>query len=157
MTTAEVLQAVQAALLADTTLTDWCTAQFGSAPTVWLGVDDQHPPVETDYPLISIVGVEQIRGAAPRGSVDWRLSLGVGVVNETLVSAGAGRTYTGMHQAETLRELAEDALYRARLSGVAVGIDSNGESSSESYHPLYVSYTTVLISGLKSTRRGLPG
>lgn len=157
MTTAEVLQAVHAALLADTTLTDWCTAQFGSAPTVWLGVDDQHPPVETDYPLVSIVGVEQIRSAATRGSVDWRISIGAGIINESLVSSGSSRIYPGMHQAETLRELAEDALYRARLSGVAVNIDSNGESSSESYHPLYVSYTTILISGLKSTRRGLPG
>lgn len=157
MTTAEILSAVHASLLSDSAMTAWCVAQFGVAPIIWLGVDDRNPPGDSDYPSVSIVGVEHIRSAATRGSVDWRISIGAGVVNETLVSSGSSRIYTGLLQAETLRELAEDALYRAKISGLTVGIDSNGESSSASYHPLYISYATVLVSGLKTTRRGLPG
>ena len=155
MTTADVLLAVQAALLADTELTAWCTVQCGQAPTIWVGINEQQPPVESDYPLVSIAGVEHGRGGS-RGEIEWRLHVGVGVVNDELDSDAYGRTYTGFLQAETLREFAEDALFRARIPGLTIGVDSSGEAASESYHPLYVSYTTVLVSALKSTRRSLP-
>lgn len=155
MTTAEILQAAQAALLADAELTAWCVDQFGSVPTVWLGIDSNQPPAENDYPVVALASVEQSRGGA-RGEIEWRLMIGVGVINEALVSDGSSRTYTGFLQAEELREHSENALYRARISGLVVGVDSAAEASSESYHPLYVSYTTVLVSALKSTRRGLP-
>lgn len=155
MTTAEILQAAQAALIADAELTAWCTAQFSQAPTVWLGIDSNQPPVETDYPVVALASVEQSRGGA-RGEIGWRLMIGVGVINEALVSSGSARTYPGFLQAEDLRELAENALYRARVAGLTVGVDSEAEASSESYHPLYVSYTTVIVSALKSTRRGMP-
>lgn len=157
MKTAIILEAIHASLLADSAMTSWCVAEFGVAPIIWLGVDDRNPPTDSEYPSVTIVGVEHIRSAATRGSIDWRISIGAGVVNDELVSSGSSRIYTGMLQAETLRELAEDALYRAKISGLTVGIDSNGESSSAGYHPLYVSYATVLVSGLKTTRRGLPG
>lgn len=155
MTTAEVLQAAQAALIADTELTAWCVDQFGQVATVWLGIDSNQPPAESEYPIVAIATVEQARGGG-RGEIGWRLMIGVGVINDELVSDGSARTYTGFLQAETLRELSENALYRVRIPGLTVGLDSEAEASSESYHPLYVSYTTVMISALKSTRRGLP-
>ena len=155
MTTAEVLLAAQAALLSDAELKAWCTAQFGQAATVWLGIDNNQPPAESEYPVVAIASVEQARGGG-RGEIGWRLMVGVGVINEELDSDGSARTYTGFLQAETLRELAENALYRARVQGLTVGLDSEAEASSESYHPLYVSYTTVIVSALKSTRRGMP-
>lgn len=155
MTTAEILQAAQAAILADAELTAWCTAQFGHASTVWLGIDSNQPPAESDYPVVALASVEQSRGGG-RGEIGWRLMIGVGVINEALVSDGSARTYPGFLQAETLRELAENALYRARVAWLTVEVDSDAEASSESYHPLYVSYTTVIVSALKSTRRGMP-
>lgn len=155
MTTAEVLQAAQAALLSDTELTAWCVDQFGQVATVWLGIDNNQPPAESEYPIVAIATVEQSRGGG-RGEIGWRLMIGVGVINEELDSDGSARTYTGFLQAETLRELAENALYRSRIPGMTVSLDSEAEASSESYHPLYVSYTTVIVSALKSTRRGLP-
>ena len=157
MTTAELLTALQAALVADTALNAWCVTQFGAAPTIWIGLDEQNPPVESDYPLVALVGVDQGRGGA-RGEIQWQVHIGVGVVNPALLSpeGATTRTYSGMLQAETLRELAENALYRMRPAESAINIDSSGEASSVSYHPLYVSYTTVLVSSLKSNRRGLP-
>lgn len=151
MTTTEVIQAVSNALVGDTTLNSWCTAQFGKAPSVFLGIDENRPPAEEDYPLIAVVGVEQVRGQ-DRRELEWRVFLGVGVVNDEITQSGSVRTRTGILQAETLRELAENALYRARLCDT----ESAGDASGESYHPLYVSYTTVTVRALKSTRRGLP-
>jgi len=151
MTTAEVLAAIRNAVAADATLTAWCMEQFGKAQTVLLGIDENRPPAEEDYPVVAIAGIEQVRGQARR-ELEWNVFLGVGVVNAEIAESGNMRTCTGMLQAETLRELAENALYRARLCDT----ESAGDASGESYHPLYVSYTTVTVRALKSTRRGLP-
>lgn len=151
MTTTEVLQAMSNALADDAALNSWCTAQFGKAPSVFLGIDENRPPAEEDYPVIALVGVEQARGQ-DRRELEWRVFLGVGVVNDEIIQSGSIRTRSGFLQAETLREVAENALYRARLCD----IESAGDASGESYHPLYVSYTTVTVRALKSTRRGLP-
>lgn len=154
MTTAELLQHMQSTLLTDTALDTWCRAEFGRAPTVWLGVDEQTPPPEEDYPLVAVVGVDQMRGGS-RAELQWQVHLGAGIVNSDFTANLNIRTYPGLMQAETLRELAENALYRARI-GPALNIESTGEASSVSYHPLYVSYTTVIVSELRTTRRGLP-
>lgn len=151
MTTTEVLQAMSNALANDAALNSWCTEQFGKAPSVFLGIDENRPPAEEDYPVIALVGVEQARGQ-DRRELEWRVFLGVGVVNDEIIQSGSIRTRSGFLQGETLREFAENALYRARLCDT----ESAGDASGESYHPLYVSYTTVTVRALKSTRRGLP-
>lgn len=151
MTTAEILVAVRNALASDATLTAWCTEQFSQAQTVMLGIDENRPPAETDYPVVAIAGIEQVRGQNRR-ELEWNLFLGVGVVNSEIANSGSMYTCTGMLQAETLREHVEDALYRARLCDV----ESAGDASGESYHPLYVSYTTVTVRQLRTTRRALP-
>lgn len=151
MTTAEILVAVRDALAADATLTAWCTEQFGKAQTVLLGIDENRPPAEEDYPVVAIAGIEQVRGQARR-ELEWNIFLGVGIINSEVAQSENMRTCSGMLQAETLREHAENALYRARLCDV----ESAGDASGESYHPLYVSYTTVAVRQLKTSRRGLP-
>lgn len=153
MTTAELLRLMQSTLIADSALGAWCQAELGRAPTIWLGIDEQNPPPEDDYPLVAIVGVDQLRGGA-RAEIQWQVHLGAGVVNPEITTNLNARSYSGLMQAETLRELAENALYRARLP--AVNIESTGEASSVGYHPLYVSYTTVIVSALRSLRKPLP-
>ena len=106
MTTSQILEAARDALAADTALTDWCLDQFGTAATIMIGLDDKNPPAEDEYPLVAIIGVDQERGNARR-EVDWRLHLGAGVVNSTIVDTGITKTCSGMLQAETLREMAE--------------------------------------------------
>lgn len=151
MTTDELLIAARDALAADAALSEWCVDRFGKAPLVMLGLDDKNPPDEADYPIVAVIGIDQERGNSKR-ETDWRLHLGVGVVNSEIAESGSLRTYTGMVQAEQMREIAENALYRAGLKD----LNTTGESSSESYHPLYVSYSMVTVSMLKTTRRGLP-
>ena len=151
MTTDELLTAARDALAADSILSSWCVDRFGKVPLIMLGLDDKNPPEESEYPLVTIIGIDQERGNAKR-ETDWRLHLGVGVVNDEIVETDTTRTFTGMLQAEQMREIAENALYRAGLKD----LNTTGESSSESYHPLYVSYSMVNVSMLKSNRRALP-
>lgn len=151
MTTAEILIAVRDALATDATLTAWCTANLAATPAIFLGIDDVKPPAEDDYPIIAIVGIEQVRGESER-ELSWSVTLGVGVVNEEIATSGSTRTRTGFLQAESLREQMENALYRARIASAV----SAGDASSECYHPFYVSYSTMTFTVLKTMRRGLP-
>jgi len=154
MTTALILEALKLALLSDALLDAWCQSEFSKAPTVWIGIDEQNPPPEEDYPLVAIVGVDQAR-AEDRREIEWQVHFGSGVINTSFESSSNSRIYPGLSQVETMRELAENALYRATF-GVPVNIHTSGEASSISYHPLYVSYSTFIVSALKSSRRGLP-
>ena len=109
------------------------------------------PPAEDEYPIIAIVGIEQTRGDSER-ELSWSVMLGIGVVNEKIATSGSTRTRTGWLQAESFREQVENALYRARIASAV----SSGDASSECFHPLYVSYSTVTFTVLKTTRKGLP-
>lgn len=151
MTTSELLVSIRNALATDATLATWCTANLAAQPTIFLGIDDVKPPAEDDYPIVAVVGIEQSRGESER-ELEWSVMLGIGVVNEEIVSSGSMRTRSGWLQAESLREQVENALYRARIASAV----SAGDASSECFHPLYVSYSTVTFTVLKTTRRGLP-
>lgn len=151
MTTAELLIAIRDALATDATLAAWCTAHLAATPTIFLGIDDVKPPAEDEYPIVAVVGIEQSRGESDR-ELSWSVMLGVGVVNEEISASGQMKTRTGMLDAESLREQVENALYRARIASAVTA----GDASSECYHPLYVSYSTVTFTSLKTTRRALP-
>ncbi len=151
MNTAELLETIRDVLANDPAANEWCMLEFGKPPVVFLEIDKANPPQAEDYPLIAILGVRQSRGDR-RGEIEWEVDMGVGVLQEDITVSGSTRTFKGMLQAETLRELAENALYRARISS----LESSGESMSDSVYPIFVSFTTVTVQAMKSTRRGLP-
>lgn len=151
MTTSDLLTTVRDAIAADQNLAAWCLDHLGSAPTVWLGIDPAKPPKEDDYPIVCVLGADQSRGDN-RGEITWELQLGVGVINDEISESGQVRTFTGLLQAAALREQVEDAVYRARIAGVG----SSGASAEEWYYPMFVAYSTIEVSALKTTRRGLP-
>ncbi|MFA5436125.1 MAG: hypothetical protein WC372_08825 [Candidatus Neomarinimicrobiota bacterium] len=151
MTTDELLAAIRDALASDTALDTWCRAQFAKPATIFIGIDEKNPPAESDYPLVSLTGVTHDRGDYTQ-EISWDVFLGIGVVNETITTSGNKQTAEGLLQAEAMRELAENAIFRARIASTK----SSGLSSTESYYPLYVSYTALTMSVLKSSRRALP-
>jgi hypothetical protein len=157
MTTAELLDAIRGALVADQPLNSWCLSEFSKAPTVFIGTDPRKDPEydektgKSDYPAVAVMGLSQGRGD-DRREHRWDIPIGVGLLNETRTVSGNSVVYEGLAQVERLRELVEDALYRARIASMS----TSGDASSECLYPLFVSYTTVIFTVLKSTRRGLP-
>lgn len=147
MTTRGLIEAIGQALVSDAQLAAWCNEQFGRPPIVFIGVDESDPPGEADYPLVAVIGIDQVRGIGEHEE-RWILSLGVGVVNEDLPQGGPIRTRAGFLQAETMRELAENAVFRARI----LPSRSSGEASTRCYHPLYVSYTEISFRMLQAGR-----
>lgn len=153
MTTAlQLIAQIRTALADDKSITAWCVEQFGKAHTVFIDVDERHPPdPEKDYPAIAVTGLSQVRGDSQR-DLAWELEIGVGVVNEEILESGNTKTMTGFCQAETLRELAENAIYRAGIGSVT----TRAESGSASFFPLFISGSVIPITQLKSTRRAMP-
>ncbi len=152
MDTQELLTAIRDALAADEALNAWCKAQFGTGATVFLGIDDASPPTPDDYPVVAVMGADQARGQAGLEH-EWNVEIGVGVENSKIDISGDKITRTGLLQAEKLRELAEDAVYRARI----LPMETRSESFSEYRHPVYQSFSVFTIRQAASSRKGLPG
>lgn len=151
MTAAELLIALREALAGDAELESWCMERFGRAPTIALGVDEENPPQKDEYPLVAIIDLSQSRGnLQPKNT--WEVHLGVGVVNNTVEITGNRKTYPGMLQAEEMRVLAENAIYRSRLAPTSTVSDTYSISS----YPLFVSHTYVTFTGLRSSEGGMP-
>jgi len=152
MTTSEILKEIQIAILEDGTLNDWCKEMFDCLPTCYLGIDEENPPDQDDYPVIALVGVTQNRSDLNR-ELSWDIDLGVGVINPEVTEGDNHKIYTGFLLAEELREYAENAIFRSSFSRITVA----GEASSVSYHPLYVSYSTINVKLKRSSQCGLTG
>ena len=153
MRTSELLEQIKTVLIGDDLMTAWCIQNFGRAQTIFMDIDENNPPVpDEDYPVIVVTDIRQIRGDSVR-DLSWELEIGVGVVNDEISVDGNARTMTGFIQAQALRELAENALYRAGLGDVS----SRAESGSASYYPLFIGGSVIPIKILKSNRRAMPG
>jgi hypothetical protein len=151
-TSLQLIEQIRTALADDAAVTAWCVEHFGKSHTVFIDVDERQPPdPSTDYPAIVVTGLSQVRGDSHR-DLAWELEIGVGVVNEEIVESGNTKTMTGFCQAETLRELAENAIYRAGIGSVT----TRAESGSASFFPLFISGSVIPITTLKTTRRAMP-
>jgi len=153
MAAQQIMEAAATAMADDERISAWCVSNFGAAQTVFVGMDEQHPPdPDTDYPVIVITGIRQTRGDSDR-ELSWEIEIGAAVKNDATVTVSNTTTYTGFGQAETLREMAEDAIFRAGIGTVG----TRAESGASSAHPYYVSGSVIPITVLKSNRRAMPG
>lgn len=152
MKTNELIEQIKDVLSSDANITTWCEQTFGKKHLVCIDIDENRPPdpVE-DYPVIIITDIRQVRGDSNREKT-WEVDIGVGVMQENIEIKDNTRTLTGFVQAETFRELAEDALYKAGI----VKLNTNSETGSISCYPLFISGSTILVSILKSMRQPMP-
>ena len=153
MTTAELLNQIKNVFANDTAILSWCQDNFGKQHTVCLDIDERHPPdPDVDYPVIVVTSIRQARGDSVR-ELTWDLEIGAGVKQENIETEGNTKVFTGFLQAETLRELAENALYKARIADIS----TNSETGAISFYPLFISGALIPIKQLKTNRRGMPG
>ncbi|MBU0994116.1 MAG: hypothetical protein KJ737_16620 [Proteobacteria bacterium] len=151
MMTSDLLKEIANSIAGDKTLQDWCKTVFDKKPTCYLGIDEENPPDPDGYPVIAIVGVTQIRSDLTR-ELSWDIELGIGVIDKTTTDEDQIKTYNGFLLAEDLREYTENAILRSRFARVTL----TGEASSISYHPLYVSYSTINVKIKRSSQNSLP-
>lgn len=151
--TADLIVDMARALASDMELDAWCRSEFGRSATVWIDIDDESPPETTEYPVIAILGVTGDERGGGKPEIHREVHLGCAVENTKVERNDNMRIHRGFLQAERLRELAEAAIYRARLGGTG----SEGSSASESRPPVFTSFSVITVTHLKTTRRGQPG
>lgn len=149
-TTSEMLTAVRDALASDAVISKWCIATYGTAHSVFLGFNDENPPTEADYPMITITDAVQNRGS-DKHRITWDVSIGIVISRDKTTTVNNAVTCDGFLEVETLRELAENALYRAKLASM----DSGARTMSLSDYPQFASITTIKITLPASSQSGI--
>jgi hypothetical protein len=150
--TAELLQKIQAALTADLDLLRYCRDEIGRLPTVQIDFDEEQELDVSCYPFIGILTVKpdtDIRNQTPITTLGMLAAVrnsavvvdSVAIELDGELVAVPRRTYPGRLQAETLREKALLALFRAKLGKIVV----SGDALSHTYHPKFYSPFTVTI------------
>jgi len=149
--TSDMLKLVRNTIAADVPLAAWCQTNYSRGISVYLGFNDDKDALDaTGYPLVEIYSSTRIRGADKHRDV-WDLELSVQVENETEETISNGITYTGFIHAEELRELVENALYRAKIAN----IDSIGASGNFSNFPMFEAVTKIRITLIADARSGI--
>ncbi|MDY0242574.1 MAG: hypothetical protein RBR34_10385, partial [Rhodospirillaceae bacterium] len=62
LTTSELIEKIRDAVANSQEISAWCVSKYGKTPTVFVGIDIENPPAETDYPVIVIEGVAEAYG-----------------------------------------------------------------------------------------------
>ena len=152
----ELLVELQNCIAQDDALVAWCKDTYGKPPSVWIAMDDEDAPSQDDYPVVEIVALEESSGET-KSEKQFTVYLGIGVVQKeitesTLANGAKIKTHKGMLEAEQMRELVRDAVFKAKI----MSVDNEGESATRSFFPLFVSYQTLTFKALITTRRALP-
>lgn len=150
MNPSDLMTALATHLATDSELQNWCVANLGKTLTVQLGVDENNPPAEEDYPIVAIPDVVEKRGEDSRYQV-LNVDLACGLINAQVTEADNLKTYQGMPQVADLKHQIESACFR--LPGV--GCSVAGDSAPVSFYPLFVGYTTVEYKVPRSSRQAM--
>lgn len=136
-------------------LKDWSQTHFGKDHTVYIGIDQENPPEETDYPLIVIFYIERIRGESDK-RITYSAEIGAGIFKEGVVFPDQTenpnlKSYAGLPLVEEFRELLEDVLLYSKIGLV----DVTGETTTEVYYPFFRSNTLFSLEFIRTSRKPL--
>lgn len=135
----------------DEAIKSYCQEQFGKNHTVYIGINNEQAPPEDAYPLVVLFYAERFRGDGAN-RIRYAVEIGVGVFNDHLNAELPDNpnlyVYIGLRQAEDLRELVENAVFKSRFGKT----DIEGDTRSEVYFPLFRSNTLITIELVASSR-----
>ena len=144
---AEVMARIRDAVKADKALLGWCQEKYGKSHKIFVGIDEENPPAEGDYPLIGIVPIGHRWGLKSRIETANAIVF-CGIVQKAVDTAGNVTELRGVQEIETFRRMIEDRLYKAGL----LLAESETRSASEYFFPVFTSIVEVTIETRLSSR-----
>ena len=129
----------------DADLSAWANAEFNTPAEVHLGMRLDEPIATDDYPVVVIDSIR--RNFAERDI--YVVTFGCGVVNEEIEETGHKRTFTGLLQAEDMREIVCDALIKGRFAK----IEFSGNTGQMNLYPIFISLFEANVQFRQSRRR----
>ena len=127
----------------------YCQLKYSKSPQVFLGIDEDNPPVPSDYPVIVVFSISRSARGESNKFLDYEVVIGVGIINDSKTVDGKKIIYPGLLEAEHLRELVESSLFCA---GIAHKTDVGAETYSDVIFPLFRSDTKIRLSFLQTSR-----
>jgi hypothetical protein len=147
MDLAETLAAARDAIKTDQAIAAWCQQKYGRQHKVYVGIDEENPPAEADYPLIAVIPAGHKWGLKSRLE-ETRLIIVCGIVQEAVANSGNVVELAGISEVETFRRMVEERLLKAGL----LMVDSEAESLSGYFFPIFTSGVEVTIETRLSSR-----
>jgi hypothetical protein len=92
------------ALAADTTLNDYCQAQFGKDVTIYIGYNGQSLPGKTNCPYVVLNPDQKVEGA-DETVYQYTLTVDWAIANETQTTGGKIVKLNGVEQCDRLGQL----------------------------------------------------
>ncbi|MFA6135719.1 MAG: hypothetical protein WC869_17060 [Phycisphaerae bacterium] len=139
-----------AAIAQDQEVQGWCQAMFGKALTVYVGVDLNNPPEESEYPLCALFDASPKWGES--GPPVITLDLAVALVDEELKVDGNLKIFAGLPKVAELKSLVEGAILR---SGLAVAVDFIASDGLLPMAPTFFGFSMAECQLIKSSRQAV--
>ena len=139
-----------AAIALDQEVQNWCLLTFGKQLTVYVGVDLNNPPEESEYPLCALFDAQPKWGES--GSPVITLDLAVALVDEELKIDGNLKIFAGLPKVAELKSLVEGAILR---SGLAVAVDFIASDGLLPMTPTFFGFSMAECQLIKSSRQAV--
>ena len=151
LSSAGFMQRVRDVVGTDDGIKDFCITNYGRAPVVYLGIDDENPPSQGEMPVIVIYEAPRSMKGEDSRVMIYECEIGVVIYQDAITVNGNIKTYDGLVEVEELRELVESATLKDRLGKVSV----HGDTSTEYWFPIFRSNTTISLERVRSSREPL--
>lgn len=140
-----------AAIALDQEVQNWCLAMFAKPLTVYVGVDLNNPPEESEYPLCALFDASPKWGESG-GQPVITLDLAVAVVDEEVKIDGNLKIFSGLPKVAELKALVEGAILR---SGLAVAVEFVASDGLLPMAPTFFGFSMAECQLIKSSRQAV--
>ena len=140
----DILTSIRDLIAESEALENWCKAKFYQAHTVYLGIDENTPPDDDEYPVIALSFPRIVHG--DRSRYVYEIDMAAGVINEDIEEDSTGRikTMSGMLDAEEFIFMAEETVFKGYLGKVTF----KREHMQFSMFPQFLSFSTITVEQL---------
>jgi hypothetical protein len=137
-----------ASIAGDQQLQNWCQSTLGKQLTVYVGVDLNNPPEESEYPLCAMFDAQPKWGDTTSNIVV--LDLAVAVYDEEVKSEGNLRIFSGLPKVAELKTRVEGAILRSGLCMVVNFVEADGLLAMA---PTFFGFSMAECEFIKSSRQ----
>ena len=142
MDTSTLLETYKDALSQDSALSTWANTNYGKTHQIFVGVNSNNPPAESECPYLAIYPASKTIGLGSDNKSD-NVVVVCAVSDETFVTNPEQNVteFTGIQRLEAYRKLALEALVAANIGNAQISVVKIG------YEPL--DYFPMMIAGME--------
>ena len=145
----DLLEKLRDTIAQNQELQSYCQATFSKNATVFLGIDEEEPPQQSELPSIILFGIDREKGASNR--ILYSIAVNIAIVDESEAILGQDtKTLEGVSKIENMLEFVENAVFANQPN---LGkVDISGETLQRIFFPIFAIQTVIKIEKIKTSR-----